>query len=211
MSKGPGSESLCEHWTFCLAGSSLVQCRNSGKLWESSLASPGPRRGAQHPRDLEHGPHAGGCVSSAPVPLSGALKSILIAPHQVASARFSMLEGDFWALTDSPAPPPHLHPRPCLQPEPSPAVECRLLELVWPEASHPSPPPLPFLLENSNRSLDQKKARGSSLAASARMLPCVGQGYLVPVDRARELACLQWASAEWMGQSVDSGMEQGGL
>lgn len=106
VSKGPGSESLCEHWTFCLAGSSLVQCRNSGKLWESSLASPGPRRGAQHPRDLEHGPHAGGCVSSAPVPLSGALKSILIAPHQVASARFSMLEGDFWALTDFPAPPP---------------------------------------------------------------------------------------------------------
>lgn len=55
---------------------------------------------------------------------------------------------------------PHLQPRSCVQPEPSPAVECRLLELVWPEASHPSPPPLPFLLDNSSRNLDQKKGRG---------------------------------------------------
>lgn len=70
---------------------------------------------------------------------------------------------------------------------------CRLLELVWPEASHPSPPPLPFLLESSSRNLDQKESQGLELGSWCKDASCMGQEYLVPVDRARELACLQWA------------------
>lgn len=98
------------------------------------------------------------------------------------------------SLTPQVPAPLLLQPRPCVQPEPSPAVECRLLELVWPEASHPSPPPLPFLLESSSRNLDQKESQGLELGSWCKDASCVGQGYLVPVDRARELACLQWAS-----------------
>lgn len=75
-----------------------------------------------------------------------------------------MLKGD-WELPLTPKRPDLV----CSQSPPPQwlqVVDC--WELGWPEASHPSPPPLPFLLENSGKGLGQKEVRDWSWTAGCK-------------------------------------------